>query len=776
MPTSKRLLNFGHRESPYDRPNQSWVCGHLVDGRACAIGPDKRGRCRATAECLPIRKDDRWQCARPAQHGGRCTEGPHPDGGCGRPIATCQPVRSLAARRAVAVRWTLIASLGLVLLVGSGVSGREFVFSGELTFQHGEVGRCTGCHSVPDHGPISWLAAAFRDRASIDDSGLCLKCHRLGEDALAAHDLPRATVSAITERQSAKAAQAPLLLKLAKLTIGAPAGDQPVACGTCHREHNGRRFDLTAMSDLRCQTCHRGQFASLADGHPRFEGFPYRRRTRIAFDHASHIGKHFKADSAIDAPTSCTGCHVLEPAGRAMEVKPFEVSCAACHLGQIMGEGRAGTKGYPVLILPGFDIETLYARGHEVGDWPRDADGKLTSFMNLLLANDPAHAEDLFVLSGVDLMDLREATEEQLDAAARTIWSIKDLIYDLAVTGHEALRARVAGALSVEVPRYESGPLMGTMPVDAVASAQQAWFPRLAGDIERHRAGEPVPPPDWIASPAGEASTPVAPADAGAPAPADQDLGGDLLGGDEGGLLGGDEGGLLGGGEGGLLSEPAPEPGAGQEQVEAAEPAAVPESMMPEDIEGWMRAGGWYRQGYALLYRPIGHRDPFMRAWIDLTAGVGPSPGAPHALQIFAEITSRKAPGMCGKCHSVDATADGTTVVNWRPKQRPQDVNRFTEYAHAPHFSLLDEKGCLTCHVIDYEADFMAGFNDLDASTFASNFKPMNKELCASCHVDSLAGDACTDCHNYHIGRFPPALAAAPLAVDAGAGAPAPHD
>jgi hypothetical protein len=59
----------------------------------------------------------------------------------------------------------------------------------------------------------------------------------------------------------------------------------------------------------------------------------------------------------------------------------------------------------------------------------------------------------------------------------------------------------------------------------------------------------------------------------------------------------------------------------------------------------------------------------------------------------------------------------------------------------------------------------MASYRDLDPTTFARNFKPMSKTLCARCHEEEQAGSACTDCHNYHIGRFPAALAAAPLAL-----------
>ena len=40
----------------YERPNQNWVCGHAAEGKPCRIGPDNKGRCRATYECQPALK------------------------------------------------------------------------------------------------------------------------------------------------------------------------------------------------------------------------------------------------------------------------------------------------------------------------------------------------------------------------------------------------------------------------------------------------------------------------------------------------------------------------------------------------------------------------------------------------------------------------------------------------------------------------------------------------------------------------------------------------
>src|SRR5262245_43621126 len=86
----------------YERPTQGWVCGWASAGLPCRLGPGPGGRCETRAECVPHRDGDRWHCARAAASGGPCEAGPLPDGRCGLPIAPCQPVRGLRARRGVA--------------------------------------------------------------------------------------------------------------------------------------------------------------------------------------------------------------------------------------------------------------------------------------------------------------------------------------------------------------------------------------------------------------------------------------------------------------------------------------------------------------------------------------------------------------------------------------------------------------------------------------------------------------------------------------------------
>ena len=76
------LQKFGFKDSPYQRPHDKWVCGHLAEGKPCPLGPDMHGKCGAKAACEPHLEDGRWQCRRSALEGGPCEKGPLPDGRC----------------------------------------------------------------------------------------------------------------------------------------------------------------------------------------------------------------------------------------------------------------------------------------------------------------------------------------------------------------------------------------------------------------------------------------------------------------------------------------------------------------------------------------------------------------------------------------------------------------------------------------------------------------------------------------------------------------------
>ena len=65
-------------------------------------------------------------------------------------------------------------------------------------------------------------------------------------------------------------------------------------CATCHQEHKGVNFNLNKISNEQCRSCHVLKFDSFDGHHPNFENYPFERRTRIIYDHASHFGRDGK--------------------------------------------------------------------------------------------------------------------------------------------------------------------------------------------------------------------------------------------------------------------------------------------------------------------------------------------------------------------------------------------------------------------------------------------------------------------------------------------------
>ena len=775
----ERLQKFDYRRSSYHRVTQRWVCGHAASGHACQIGPDAKGRCRADFECRPRHNPDgRWTCTRSEAAGGRCQDGPLPDGTCCRAIPKCQPVRSLSSQRRAISRWVLAVSIGLIA-VAIGSSVMMTVFSpGGLSPSHGLLNdNCSTCHTAFDSGPSGWIHAAFFQNNVEADNNLCLACHNLGETPNAAHSqAPGSLRSAGLE--SGGVSGTTLTLAITRSVLGSHKSEEGnLSCMSCHTEHKGQNVDISLMSNEQCQSCHATAFFSFSQGHPNFGSYPYLRRTAIAFDHVSHLKKHFQDDTfAADAPTSCTHCHAPSIDGGMMVTAGFEESCALCHAGQIEGESRATSKGIAVLNAPGLDILTLAERGAPVGHWPEFAEEPPTPFMDLLLASDARYVTAKAVIDAYgDPLDLIDADDTVIAAATDLAWSVKELMHDLVVEGSQALQVRLEAALARELSTGDIALLGALLPRDAIWTSADAWFPGLRDEVARYRAGEFVSVP----APAEQTAIEVATAsvrqlDDSADILDDDELsdGGDILSiadaSDEEGILsleglddGASDGDILGednlsGGED-ILSGESGEPGLLTGSVEEE---SLPEAIQSVSGEDWASAGGWYREEFILRYRPTGHADGFLRAWIEQAAAAR-MPGTVFGERLFERVAGAKAPGTCVKCHSIDRDENGSLSIRWRTKQPMPHVRAFTRFSHAPHFSLLDEKGCLTCHALDYDAEYMEAFADRDPFTFSPNFRPVDKDQCNECHVPHEAGDSCVMCHNYHVGTFPPVTVSA---------------
>ena len=473
--TTRRLQDFRFDRSEYERPNQKWVCGWAADGRPCRVGPDRRGRCRASYECKPRRTRRRWHCTRPRHSGGECADGPLPDGTCCRPIPKCQPVRSLRARRGVVALSTSAFTIGLVLMLFGGPhlrAVRDAIISpGALSAQHGAIGDCTACHTLASE--VTTVSAK-----ELGETARCQLCHQpAGEDALRPHGLSKDERRSMTARmeQVASSGRVPIALWLAALGPRVPqTADGEIACATCHREHHGRDKRLAEMDNRRCQACHVVKFASLADGHPELTDYPALPGVRYQFDHTAHENEYFPDE---DAEFTCLDCHRTSPLGRSMLTGSFESMCTDCHADQIRRDWVT------VFQLPGVDYEVLLDNGISIGEWPIDAgidlDTEFSPVMRLLLAADSTVADDLERLADVDLFFLEGEDEELLQAAGRVVWAIKGLFYDLVTNGRREFSARLERTLGSELTTRELAALVDQRPVDVARAPQAEWLSLL---------------------------------------------------------------------------------------------------------------------------------------------------------------------------------------------------------------------------------------------------------------------------------------------------------
>lgn len=715
----RRLLqSIIHNRKLYDRPQDEWTCGRAAEGCPCIFGPSKKGECRATGQCLPARKGDRWVCTRAISLGGPCTAGPGSDGVCGCPVEECTPVRSLRARRGRVTRLTALVAAGVAIMTIWGSSRTEWSSPGPVSAQHAmSAQRCTDCHVE-----LSKLPSGVPHKRQVANNQLCLNCHDLGAHGNSPHGVTAAELLALGRKADPTTPPPPAMLRVAHtLARGGPA--EP-ACASCHQEHHGREANIKEMSDRQCQVCHQAPFTSFVSGHPAFTSYPATRRTRLEFDHLAHWTKHFSEDRMVaNAPTSCADCHEPAADGRKMLVRGFEKSCAACHAGQIEGVGQAGPKGLVFFRLPEVDVTSLEKAGEPVGEWPEFSEGDITPFMRWMLEGDPAAQKAFTELTGVKLADLSKATPAQKAAAAKLVWSVKGLMADLITQGQQVMLRRLNTNAGRAGPAQHAG---GFSP-DGLQAAQQAWLPSLLTEVAAYRQG--VKPSPRAARETAKTSGTGA-RKASAAADADDlliDLPGDPV----------------------RSNLPA---GAAVAASKATVTAPTIAPLEYDDAEVRVSQGGWYRrdEAYTVNYRPRGHSDEFLTAWLETSV----HEDGPAAQAIFAQLSATGAPGLCLKCHSVD-NRGAAAMINWETSRPEPHQRPFTTFKHAPHFSLMGVEGCATCHVLDPKAEYAKNFGaNRDPLVFRSSFAPLTKDSCTACHQPQLAGSSCLQCHNYHTGEL----------------------
>lgn len=651
---SSRSNGSSFNTDAYQLPQQEYVCGHQADGHPCPVGPNGHGECRAQSICVPWNDGTQWHCTRATAFGGRCSEGPVPDADnpdesavCPHQCAPCQPVRSLRSKRRLVTGLTAAITLGLCLVILGGSSGdfsdsaagtTAIVSPGPLSAHHVTMSQeCSACHSVATQSPANLLSCAFGGSGSIDESHKCLKCHQeFGDHALHPHSIDPARLLASTKQASTQHTTEQLLSRL--LTTHKTTDSGQLACATCHKEHQGAEFDLTAMTNTQCQSCHASTFHSFVDGHPEFGERP---RARLHFDHVTHMSLHFQNFERLmpggKARMQCNDCHTPDSSGTMLELGSFDVMCASCHEPQIQD----------------FDAQPA-SRLHELvfmkGDTNPTDPQNVSPFMELMLSD---KAADPF--------------------------AVQELFTDLATDGEDTLRRRLHMICdqSTETETIEA----------CVRALQESHFFDAVSECCR---------------------------------------------------------------------------------------------VMDAGVEGKsadVTYGNWRFDAarITLVYECDRHADPVLKSWIDLLAGNSvqyPAPPAEGSAGVFdrflREMVAPESTGRCLKCHSVNSSSKDGLTVNWQTLHGHRAMRGFTRFSHKPHLTLLSSdvdvvrKGehCETCHALTDESFSLVNQafqledgmpNPQVTKCSALGVGAVQRQDCASCHTQSLAGDNCLQCHNYHV-------------------------
>jgi hypothetical protein len=410
-------------------------------------------------------------------------------------IKSVRPPKAKRQAPAGSRRNQLAVLLALVtaLCLGSALffsKDTQLLMPGPLTSGHGAIENCNACHTKSGSNKLSWIHGLVA-ADPLADSKACLTCHKMPDTAFNAHGASTEVLKQSTRRLTKIAAGSIAPPSARMQSIAFPMEDVIAGglyCATCHQEHQGVSFNLNKISNEQCRSCHVVKFDSFDGHHPKFENYPFKRRTRIIYDHAGHFGKHFpevaKKDPAKRIPATCSTCHNSGDDRRVMAVAPFEQTCTTCHLDQIIGKERvSGPKGIAFLTLPGLDLQTLIKKNAPIGEWPDASDVALTPFMKLMIGRNEQGRALVKAVDSLNLQDLTKANDDQIKVVTDLVWEIKGLFHALI----KGKASDVLGNLNIDGGAKLSATLVAdltaSLPRDVVISAQQEWLPNLAAEM-----------------------------------------------------------------------------------------------------------------------------------------------------------------------------------------------------------------------------------------------------------------------------------------------------
>lgn len=668
----------------YHRPNQLWRCAAECQS---TLGPTSWGRCRGNPRCTPR--------------------------------------LSVRGRRGVFIAGCVFTTLGMTLLALAGPWRNTILDPGPLSSAHTQAlesvaaaDRCATCHEAAAKDPLAWIKIASGNIAALskDQATRCLTCHEHslgGQFARHSHNVSPQRLAQSTQR----IAGTEPFDNMVRVKLASAGGR---ACATCHKEHHGLHANLAELTDQQCQACHVRAFESFADGHPEFRHMIPSRRSQIAFDHVSHVQKHFPEKQQAFA---CNQCHVDDSGQNVKRLAGFEQSCAQCHTKPLEATTQEGLIAFS---FPTLDAEKLKAAGQDIGAWPStatgDFDGALPPLVRaLLLADDEAAA----ALEQLDpQFDFAQVQSDGLPQVAALAWSYKRLLNDLANDSAAAMRSRLEKVAGGKLADRQLEVVLRQLPPALFREARRRWLPGLHDELAKSGREQPqqltavttispqVRSELLVENPLakGKSAATVAPQTPQVVKPTE------------------------------IPSAVAP-PG-----ETASEPQRAPAKSAASSDPGELASSGtWYLDDATLSvrYRPRGHADELMRLLIDVSAAAT-SRHVPQQGLLVATLqeTSFK---NCASCHSSDTVGEHY-AVNWQAQHRDASRRQFVEFSHRPHLVQSGLADCTHCHKLDLSrasADPMARAHD---------FQPITKSSCVTCHTNTASGGRCTLCHSYHVG------------------------
>ena len=698
-------------------------------------------------------------------------------------------VPALRSRRGAFTLAMTALTIGFLLIALNSPWSKEFLAPGPLSSPHAQLlapegaDRCAACHGAANASFAQWISGhhgATSEGQPVQQSALCMKCHDNtldAEFALHPHGVSsKDLANAVGEESSGSVVGS--LVSMAGLSHG-----NEVACSVCHQEHHGN-VSLSQLTDQQCQSCHQNTFHSFETDHPEFKSWPQTSRQNIAFDHGSHLNKHFK-NAKVEF--NCSMCHRDDDQQDVKRMASFEQACGTCHAQQIVDSGQSG---WTLFELPRLDMAAIEDLKLDVGNWPTaatgDFDGDLPPMMRMLLAGDRNLTDVVSQLSeDFSFGDINIDDDNSVALAVDLVWGIKQLLHDLAEHGQAAVDQRLMEVMGSQYSQTISNELLTGLNPEIFAATEKRWLPEVATELQKRKEQQ--------LSSTEQASTMFLTAYVKPLTPAQELLADNPLSGETFEAASGDASqesepqvdyvdessaalpdipaANMGSSE--LLAENPLKNGAAPKATEQsaastsqsssapsprqAKPKAplITEFALPIEVAGVAVKSGWYRSDRLLKigYRPVDHADAVVKSWGDCVSQVANADANPATSTLFARMNSTSAAGSCRSCHTLNRTQDDDFEFAWFADRRDDGRAAFTKFSHRPHLTQWSIRECSACHRMNESVSLVGTFEGCEGCEGKSNFHPIVKADCVSCHQKGRTESGCMQCHNYHVGK-----------------------